>query len=189
MNGEELPPPHGFPLRVVVPGYIGARSVKWLTRITVQDDPSANYFQRKAYRFFSPQTNAENVKWDEGMMLGESNVTSVICSHQDGDQISAGIVTVQGYAMAGGERDVARVDVSHDGGKTWTQAELTDDAQRWSWQLWHVDLNLKAGNHQLVVRAVDSAANVQPKDIEDVWNFKGYMNNAWHRVNIVTKKK
>jgi len=184
MNGEALPPSHGFPLRVVVPGYIGARSVKWLERITVQDEPSLNYFQRKAYRLFSPQTNADNVIWDEGMMLGESNVTSVICSHEENAQVSAGVATVQGYAMAGGDRDVVRVDVSHDGGETWTQAEITDEASVWSWQLWKADLNLKPGKHQLVVRAVDSSANVQPKDILDIWNFKGYMSNAWHRVNV-----
>jgi sulfite oxidase len=76
------------------------------------------------------------------------------------------------------------VDVSQDGGETWTHAALTHEAQPWSWQLWKVDFNLKAGKHQLVVRAVDSSANLQPRDIPDVWNFKGYMNNAWHRVNI-----
>jgi sulfite oxidase len=78
MNGEPLPPAHGAPLRMVVPGYIGARSVKWLERIIVQAEPSQNYFQRKAYRLFAPEVRANNVKWDEGMMLGEMNITSVI---------------------------------------------------------------------------------------------------------------
>jgi sulfite oxidase len=187
MNGEPLTPLHGAPLRVVVPGYIGARSVKWLERITVQDKPSENYFQRRAYRLFPPQTNAEDVVWEEGMMLGEMNLTSVICSHEENEQVAAGLVTVEGYAMAGGERTVMRVDVSGDGGETWIQAELTNELQAMSWRLWKADLHLEAGEHQLVARAVDSAANYQPQKISQVWNFKGYMNNAWHRVNVTVE--
>jgi len=184
MNGKPLTPAHGAPLRVVVPGYIGARSVKWLERINIQDEPSHNYFQRKAYRLFAPQVRADSVKWDEGLMLGEMSITSVICSHVDHARIAAGVVTIEGYAMTGGDRQIARVDVSYDGGETWMQAELTNEAQNWSWRLWKVDVNLKPGKYQFVVRAMDSAANTQPQDVAQVWNFKGYMNNAWHRVNI-----
>ena len=184
MNGAPLPCEHGAPLRVVVPGYIGARSVKWLARIVVQAEPSQNYFQRKAYRLFAPQVRADNVKWDEGLMLGEMNITSVICSHADGAQINAGAVTLQGYAMTGGDRQIARVDVSCDGGETWIQAGLTNESQSFAWRLWQVDLNLKPGKHQIVVRAMDSSANTQPRDLRQVWNFKGYMNNAWQRVNV-----
>jgi sulfite oxidase len=139
MNGKTLPPSHGFPLRVVVPGYIGARSVKWLKRITVQDEPSQNYFQRKAYRLFPPDVSADNVQWDEGMMLGELNVTSVICSHVEGAKVAAGQVTIEGYAMTGGDRQVTRVDVSSDGGETWKAAEFTNELQDMSWRLWKVD--------------------------------------------------
>ena len=184
MNGELLTPTHGAPLRAVVPGYIGARSVKWLKRITVQAEPSQNYFQRKAYRLFAPQVQADSVQWDEGLMLCEMNVTSVICSHAENDQIRAGLVSVQGYAVAGGERRIVRVDVSIDGGETWTQAKLPDESQAWSWRLWGLDVDLEPGKYQFVVRAVDSAANTQPRDVAQVWNFKGYMNNAWHRINI-----
>lgn len=184
MNGEALTPAHGAPLRVVVPGYIGARSVKWLERINIQAEPSHNYFQRRAYRLFTPQTRADSVDWDEGMMLSEMNVTSVICSPAQHECIHAGVVTVQGYAMTGGDRRITRVDFSCDGGETWMQAELTNEAQDWSWRLWKVAVNLKPGNYQFVVRAMDSAANTQPESLAQVWNFKGYMNNAWQRVNI-----
>ena len=184
MNGEPLNAAHGAPLRAVVPGYIGARSVKWLERITIQAEPSQNYFQRKAYRLFAPQVHADTVKWDDGLMLGEMNVTSVICSHAEHERIHAGVVTVQGYAMTGGDRKIARVEFSCDGGDTWMQAELTNAAQAWSWRLWKMEVNLKPGKYQLVVRAVDSSANMQPENISQVWNFKGYMNNAWHRVNV-----
>lgn len=184
MNGEPLAPIHGFPLRVVVPGYIGARSIKWLSRINVQSEPSHNYFQRHAYRLFPPHVRPDSVDWDDGLMLGEMNVNSVICSPQENNRLPAGKVTVEGYAMAGGSRQVARVEVSADGGQTWVQAELSQDSQPWAWRLWRVTLDLKPGQYQLAVRAVDTAANAQPPDILQVWNFKGYMNNAWHRVRI-----
>lgn len=183
MNGEPLTSVHGFPLRAIVPGYIGARSVKWLAHITVQNEPSQNYFQSHAYRLFPPHTRPETVEWEDGVMLGEMNVTSVICSHDENESVLPGPVTVQGYSIAGG-RDIARVDVSCDGGLTWVQAELFHDANCWAWTLWKTSFDLAPGNYQLVVRAMDTAANTQPQDISQVWNFKGYMNNAWHRVNI-----
>lgn len=183
MNGEPLSPVHGFPLRAVVPGFIGARSVKWLNQITIADEPSQNYFQRIAYRLFSPEINADNVKWDDGLMLGEMNISSVICSPEENQRLTSGLITVSGYAATGGDRHIARVEISADDGKTWTQAKL-DKTICFAWTLWKVDLNLEKVKHQLIVRAVDSAANTQPKDVEQVWNFKGYMNNAWHRVHI-----
>ncbi|MBC7879138.1 MAG: molybdopterin-dependent oxidoreductase [Anaerolineales bacterium] len=186
MNGEPLPPVHGFPLRAIVPGYIGARSVKWLDRITIQDEPSQNYFQRHAYRLFASDIDPENVKWEEGVMLGEMNVTSVICSHQENEEVDSGTVTIQGYAIAGGGREITRVDVSCDCGATWIQAELLKDSS-WAWTLWKASVELKPGKHQLAVRAMDTAINTQPENISQVWNFKGYMNNAWHRVNIEVK--
>ncbi|MFN3491526.1 MAG: molybdopterin-dependent oxidoreductase [Anaerolineales bacterium] len=184
MNGKTLSPVHGFPLRVVAPGYIGARSVKWLNQILISDEPSQNYFQRIAYRLFDSNTNADNVKWDDGLMLGEMNVTSVICSPENNARLTSGLITVSGYSATGGNRHIARVEVSCDDGKTWTQAEL-NSTNCFAWTLWKVNLNLPKGKHQLVVRAVDSSANTQPKDIEQVWNFKGYMNNAWHKVSFV----
>jgi len=66
MNGEPLPPHHGFPVRVLVPGYIGARSVKWLASIVLQDAPSTNYYQALAYKMFPPHIQAERVDWKQG---------------------------------------------------------------------------------------------------------------------------
>jgi len=100
MNGEPLPAAHGAPLRVVVSGYIGARSVKWLSRITLQEQPSDNYFQAKAYRLFPPSIGPENVDWETGMMLGESPVNSVICSPLEGGTLATG----DGAGLGGGGR-------------------------------------------------------------------------------------
>ena len=184
MNGEPLTPAHGFPLRLVVPGYIGARSVKWLSRITLQAAPSDNYFQAQAYRLFPPHAQAESVDWSTGLMLGETSVNAVICSPVNLARIPAGAVVAQGYAAAGGGRRIERVDISSDGGNTWLVAELCGPAARWSWRLWQARLDLEPGQHEIVVRAVDSAANMQPEAISSVWNFKGYMNNAWHRIQL-----
>ncbi|MGB8648084.1 MAG: molybdopterin-dependent oxidoreductase [Anaerolineae bacterium] len=184
MNGEPLTPLHGYPLRLVVPGYIGARSVKWLSRITVQDAPSNNYFQARAYKLFPPQARAENVDWDSGFMLGEMPVNAVICAPAPQIKLSAGPTWMRGYALAGGNRQVARVDVSIDGGTNWSEAELLGEAQPWTWRLWRALVQFQPGDHELIVRAYDSAANTQPEHAQSIWNFKGYMNNAWHRVHV-----
>ncbi len=184
MNGEPLPPAHGAPLRVVVPGYIGARSVKWLSSITLQEQPSDNYFQAVAYRLFPPGVDHTNVDWDSGLMLGPFNVNSLILSPDQGQALAAGPVTVRGFAFAG-EREVARVDVSTDGGRTWTVAEFGPEHSRWAWRFWEARLDLPAGEHEIVCRAWDTAAQTQPEHPAQVWNFKGYMNNSWHRVRVV----
>jgi sulfite oxidase len=185
MNGRPLPPVHGAPLRVVVPGYIGARSVKWLTRISLQEAPSDNYFQAKAYRLFPAAVGPDTVDWDKGMMLGESPVNSVICSPLAGERLPAGRVTARGWAVAGGGREVARVDVSVDGGTTWKTADLGAGDTGWAWRFWETPLDLAAGEHEILCRAFDAAAQTQPAHPAEVWNFKGYANNAWHRVRVV----
>jgi sulfite oxidase len=185
MNGQPLPPVHGAPLRVVVPGYIGARSVKWLSRITAQDKPSDNYFQAKAYRLFPPHFNKDNVEWDRGLMLGEAPVTSVILSPEDQATVPAGKVAVRGWSLAGGRRSVARVDVSADGGATWTVAGFVKGEGAFVWRLWEAVLDLKPGPQEIVCRAWDTAAQTQPEGAAQVWNFKGYANNSWHRVRIM----
>jgi len=184
MNGEPLPPVHGAPLRVVVPGYIGARSVKWVSRIDLQEDPSDNYFQAKAYRLFPAGVGADTVDWDTGLMLGESPVNSVICAPGEGETLAAGPVAVRGWAMVGGGREVARVELSLDGGRTWTLASLDSGGDRWTWRQWDATFDLPAGRHEIVCRAWDSAAQTQPEHPAQVWNFKGYANNAWHRLSV-----
>ncbi len=187
MNGAALAAEHGFPVRVVVPGYIGARSVKWLKRIIVQDAPSDNYFQAQAYRLFAPQVTAETVDWNDGLMLGEMSINAVIATPADAAQLPPGPIDVRGYALAGGERHVAYVAVSIDHGRSWITAEWESADEPWTWRLWKARLMLALGEHDLIVRAVDSAANTQPETVEGIWNFKGYMNNAWHRVRVVVR--
>ncbi len=187
MNGEPLPATHGFPLRAVVPGSIGARSVKWLARITAQAAPSDNYFQAHAYKLFPADTRAETADWDAALMLGEQSLTSVICHPGPGACLPAGRVQVGGYAYAGGGRQIARVELSADGGASWAGAELLAAGSRWAWRRWRAEVELAPGPHELVVRAWDTAANRQPADPRELWNFKGYMNNSWHRVGVLAE--
>lgn len=191
MNGEALPPVHGAPLRVVVPGYLGARSVKWVRRINVQKEASTNYYQAHAYKIFPSHIHAGNVDWQGGLMLGEMSVNAAICAPEAGATVPEGKCEVKGYATAGGNRKVERVDVSIDGGESWITAEFVqsaDDASsndgRWTWRLWMCVVELSKGKHHIVARAFDSAANTQPEHAAAIWNFKGYMNNAWHRVEV-----
>lgn len=188
MNGAPLPPEHGAPLRALVPGYIGARSVKWLSHINLQDSPSANYFQSRAYRLFPPwvRTAPEDEDgWDRGLMLGEMSLNSIITAPADGETLRAGEVEVRGVAIAGSGRTLARVDVSADGGASWLDAAIEEPgAASWAWRLWRARLRLAEGGHRLVCRAWDSAAQTQPEDPAQLWNFKGYINNAWHRVAV-----
>lgn len=183
MNGEPLTPVHGFPLRVVVPGYLGARSVKWLSSITLQESPSSNYFQQHAYKLFAPEVRAETADWTKGQMLGELFVNSAICHPLEGEKILANPILVKGYATASGTHSIERVELS-DGGTTWVRAELLESPSPWAWRFWQSQFELNKGSSQIIVRAWDSAGNSQPEDARTIWNFKGYMNNSWHRVEV-----
>ena len=141
MNGEPLPPVHGAPLRVVVPGYIGARSVKWLERIELRAKPWQGYFQHVVYRLLPEDGTAGPGAGDAARHRRAQRRRAVARRRRDGP---AGPVEVRGYAFAGGERYVARVDVSLDGGATWSQAELLDDLGPWAWRHWRVDARPRA---------------------------------------------
>ncbi|MCB1007727.1 MAG: sulfite oxidase [Acidobacteria bacterium] len=184
MNGEPLPPVHGYPVRVVVPGWIGARSVKWLSEIELGEEPSRNYFQRVAYRLFPAAVGPDDVDWNAGAMLGELAVNSIVTAPEPDATLESGRVRVEGLAIAGDGREVIRVEASTDGGATWLGASLEPSSERWAWRFWSLELDLPDGRHELAVRAWDSAAQTQPPEIGQVWNFKGYMNNAWQRVRF-----
>jgi len=186
MNGETLPPTHGFPLRVIVPGYIGARSVKWLSSIHLQEEPSTNYFQAHAYKLFPPHITPQSVNWNKGEMLGELPLNAIICQPIEGALCPAGQTTVQGYAVSKHNVPIERIELSSDEGTTWKDVTLLEQ-RMWSWCFWETTLNLTAGPCQLLVRAWDVLQHTQPEEVEQVWNFKGYMNNAWHRVHILVQ--
>ena len=187
MNGQILPPMHGAPVRVVVPGYIGARSVKWVDRITVQDRPSDNYFQATAYRLLPADADPGTAGPGDGLALGSVAVNSAILQPEDGAVLAAGPTEISGYALAGDDRGIARVDVSCDGGRRWTQADLGADAGPWAWRVWRAVIDLPAGPAEIVARAWDTAAAAQPESPAHLWNPKGYVNNSWARLQVTVR--
>jgi sulfite oxidase len=183
MNGKPLPPAHGYPLRVVVPGYIGARSVKWLATITVQSLPSTNYFQARTYRLYPSRVRSEATP-EHGFSLGETPVNAVVCQPGAGTVVTGPRVLARGYAITGGTREIERVEVSLDRGMTFATAGLLDAAPAGPWRRWEAQLELGPGPYELAVRAWDSAASTQPESAEGIWNLEGYINNSWHRVRF-----
>ena len=184
MNGEPLAPEHGFPLRALVPGHAGVRSPKWLSAITVQDRPSDNHMQQRDYKLVPADMTDQTVDWDRGLTIYDMPLNAAICEPAANAELVAGPLTLRGYAVASARR-VARVDVSIDGGRSWAQAALEQDPDApWSWSFWTACLELPRGEHELAVRAWDSAGQTQPALPDDVWNFKGYLSAAWHRVRV-----
>jgi sulfite oxidase len=184
MNGTRLPAVHGGPVRVVVPGYIGARSVKWVERITAQTTPSDNYFEATAYRLLPAEADPKAAGPGDGLPLASVALNADILTPDAGTTVRAGQVEVTGYAYAGDNRSVARIDVSADGGKTWVQADLDPPASPWCWQHWRAPVSLEPGHRTITARAWDSTGASQPESAESLWNPKGYINNSWAHVEV-----
>lgn len=184
MNGRPLPAVHGAPVRAIVPGFIGARSVKWIDRVSVQAGPSQNFFQSIAYRLLPPGVDPYNAPPGDGLALGPLTVNSAILTPDDGAVVPAGRTAVTGYALSGDDRGIARVDVSVDGGQSWLQAELDDPPSPWAWTPWRITLELPPGDVEITARAWDTSAAVQPEHEAHLWNPKGYFNNAWSRIHL-----
>jgi sulfite oxidase len=151
MNGKPLPPAHGHPLRVIVPGYIGARSVKWLATITVQDQPSTNYFQARTYRLYPSRVRSETTP-GEGFSLGQTPVNSAICHPGQGAFITGPRVLARGYALTGGTREIERVETTLNHGASFTTARMLDGHHPSGWRMWETELTLYPGVHELAVR-------------------------------------
>lgn len=192
MNDQQIPIDHGFPVRAVVPGVIGARNVKWLRNIHASKVESPSHWQQKDYKGFSPNVDWDNVNWDSAPAIQEFPVQSGI-SYPKKDTVlpkDTETVSVKGFAWSGGGRGIIRVDVSVDGGKTWHTADLNKPQQRqgrvWAWTLWNATIPVPKGQQslQITCKAVDAAYNTQPERVEPIWNLRGVLSNAWHRVEV-----
>ncbi|KAH9743500.1 Sulfite oxidase [Citrus sinensis] len=185
---------HGYPLRVVVPGVIGARSVKWLDTINILAEECQGFFMQKDYKMFPPSVNWDNINWKSRRPLMDFpvqhntetcwlTVRNLLTRGRECDeawkadpQLLYNLqAKVSGYAVSGGGRGIERVDISVDGGKNWVEASrcqktgfpyIADhmSSDKWAW--------------------VDTAANVQPESVETIWNLRGVLNTSWHRVQV-----
>lgn len=184
LNGAPLPPQHGFPLRLLVPGWYGMTSVKWLARITVLDAPFGGYQMRRSYRLRQEED-------EEGAPLARIRVRALMIPPGIPEFLSrtrvvaAGEHVLRGRAWSG-EAEVAGVRVSTDGGETWAEAELEPGSLgRWAWRGWSFTWLAEPGEHQLCCLARDAAGNEQP--LEPPWNLGGYANNAVQRVRVTVR--
>ena len=184
VNGEPLATEHGFPLRIVAPGWAGVRSPKWLSAITVQDRPSDAHQQAGDYKLFPPDMRPEAEDLSRGITIEAMPLNCAVTAPAPGAALKAGRVGVEGYAVAF-DRDIVRVDLSGDGGRSWSQATIEDyGSSRWGWTFWHGALDLPPGEHEICARAWDAAGQTQPALPDDTWNFKGYLSAAWHRLRV-----
>ncbi|MFM9963007.1 MAG: molybdopterin-dependent oxidoreductase [Planctomycetaceae bacterium] len=181
MNDKPLTADHGFPVRMVVPGYIGARSVKWLSKIVVSDRPSPNHFVADVYKLVDEGTLLEVA---ETGPIYRMPLNSAICTPTAGATLKSERVTVAGYALPPGVPGVSirQVEVSADQGRSWQEAKLTSPAAEFCWQLWSAEIAVSSATKELIVRAIDSRGDVQPETVR--WNAKGYLFNAWHHVRV-----
>jgi len=195
MNGEALPPDHGFPLRAVVPGHVGVRNIKWLSKVTAASEEAEGVWQRgMAYKVFNPSVRKlDGIDVGSYAAMQEMPVQSVVLSPQPGTKVDPDEdVTVRGFAWSGGGRGIVRVDVSADGGETWHTATLADGSEQprnrsWAWTFWEAEVPVKGGEPVIVCKATDAAHNVQPERAESIWNLRGLANNSWHRVAVKTE--
>ena len=184
MNGAPLPPQHGFPLRLVVPGWYGMTNVKWLSEIAVLREPFSGYQQSWSYRV--RQTEDEEGEPLSRMLPRSLLVPPGIPEFLTRERlVPAGEVVVQGRAWSG-LAPVASVEVSADGGSTWAAAELEPEDGRWAWRGWSYRWQAEPGSWVLCSRARDEAGNEQP--LEPAWNLGGYANNAVQRVPVTVSR-
>jgi DMSO/TMAO reductase YedYZ molybdopterin-dependent catalytic subunit len=181
MNGAPLAPQHGFPLRLLVPGWYGMTSVKWLGRITAVDRPFEGYQQSHSYRL---RQEEEEVGEPLSRMLPRALMAPPGFPEfpTRSRMVPASPVMLEGRAWSGlGELE--SVEVSLDGGETWDTAELEDDlGSPWAWRRWTFPWSPTPGEYELCCRARDAAGNEQP--LEPSWNLGGYANNAVQRVPV-----
>jgi len=185
VNAQPLPPQHGFPLRLVVPGWYGMASVKWLERITVVDRPFAGYQQRRGYRLRREED-------EEGEPVSRMLPRALMIPPGIPDFLTRRRVVelapcpLEGRAWSGFAPVVA-VQVSTDSGVTWEDARLGDQRGAWAWRSWrHLWQPPARGEYELLCRARDEAGNEQPLDAP--WNLGGYAINSAQRVAVTVRE-
>ena len=178
LNGQALPPQHGFPLRLVVPGWYGMTNVKWLAEIRVVTESFEGYQQDRSYRLRRSEDDVGEpvTRMLPRALLIPPGIPEFLTRER---RLPAGSCVLEGRAWSG-LAPVAAVELSTDGGLTWERAELGPAESRWAWRGWRHEWDARPGRHELCCRARDEAGNEQP--LEQRWNLGGYANNAVQRV-------
>ena len=187
MNGEDIPRDHGYPVRIIIPGVVGTRNVKWLKKIIISDEESQSFWQQSDYKGFSPSIDMNHANYKLTPAIQDLPVQSQICETSINDDE----ITIKGYAWSGGGRGIAWVDVSLDNGDTWNVANIDppieeEYGKNWSWRLWEITLPIPKNQNGLKIKskAVDTSYNAQPERISSIWNYRGVLTNAWSSVDL-----
>ncbi len=179
MNREPLTRGHGAPARLIVAGWYGMASVKWLTEIEVIDYQFAGHFQSDAYTFINPGRRD-----GPGDPVTAMAVKSVITNPNQGDTVTAPM-TVNGFAWSG-HGAIAKVELSFNGGQSWQAAGLAESDNPRAWRAWQLDWSPPGSGHYVIMsRAEDLAGNIQPARAG--WNYRGYVNNSTQAIAVTVK--
>jgi DMSO/TMAO reductase YedYZ molybdopterin-dependent catalytic subunit len=185
LNGGPLPPQHGFPLRLLVPGWYGMTNVKWLTRVTLLAEPFTGYQQARGYHLRQTDDEpGEPLSWmAPRALMVPPGIPEFMTRTRT---LTTGTWTLEGRAWSG-QAPLAGVEVSTDDGATWEAARVEDaELGRWAWQHWSYDwAAAEPGEHVLCCRARDEAGNEQPS--EGAWNLGGYANNGVQRIVVTVE--
>ncbi len=187
MNGEPIHPINGAPLRIVVPGWPGSASQKWLTRIWVRDQVhDGAKMGPTSYRVPKyPVAPGQKVPNEDFVIIESMPVKSLITFPQTGTKVTSRSLEVRGHAWAG-DNEVKEMHVSIDFGVTWIKADLSPPPNKYSWQRWRAKLKFPTeGYYEVWARAMDDRGQMQPFTI--AWNPKGYLNNSMHRIAVTVE--
>jgi DMSO/TMAO reductase YedYZ molybdopterin-dependent catalytic subunit len=180
MNGAPLPHEHGFPLRLMTPGWAGNSWVKWLRHIEVLDHEFDGFWMKTAYRH-PPDHVEPGTAVDPSAMVPvtDLNVKSVIAT--PGSSVKPGPVRISGTAWSNSS-PITRVDVSVDGGATWKQAKLGKEQGQYAWRLWELDWKAQEGKYTLISRGTNATGQTQP--LAEEWNPNGYLWNVAQKMDV-----
>ena len=184
MNGAPLPPQHGFPLRLLVPGWYGMTNVKWLARVTVLDAPFTGYQQAQGYRLRATEDEEGEpvTRMAPRALMAPPGVPDFMTRERF---VAPGPCTLEGRAWSG-LGAIEAVEVSSDGGASWAPAELGSQPSPYAWRGWTFAWHPPGpGRYELCCRARDDAGNEQP--LEEAWNLGGYANNSVQRVAVTVR--
>ena len=186
MNDGEIPRDHGYPLRIIVPGYVGIRNIKWIKTIEFSDtEVDGPWQQGISYKGIPHYITDVNKIPDLNLVqsIYETPVQSCITEIENTENI------IKGYAWSGGGRNIIRVDVSYDNGKTWNMATLKEGNDQtfnkaWAWTFWEYKVDKDKCLENVMCKAIDNSYNVQSNSLDNIWNIRGLLNNIYHTYNI-----
>lgn len=174
MNGAPLPPEHGAPLRLLMPGWYAMASVKWLASIEALDAPFTGYFQRERYVYRTPAAQQP---------VRRMRVKSMLSEPGDGAVIPGGRVKLRGWAWSG-EAPVQAVHVALHGAGEWRPARLGPELSRWAWRSWELDWEPDGPGHYILHTRATDASGATQLDVAE-WNELGYGNNAIQTHSVI----